>query len=74
MQKTMIIIFILGFNYLQAQTIDHKEFSTDQMNSALLEQINQYRDLVNLPAIEENNVLAEAANHLTLKISIHPKN
>lgn len=63
MQKTIIFIFILGFNYLQAQTIDHKEFSEEKMNFALLEQVNQYRTLVNLPVIEENNILTEAANH-----------
>lgn len=65
MQKTMILIFILGFNYLQAQTIDHKDFSDEKMNHALFDKIQQYRTIVNLPSIEENDILNQAANHHT---------
>lgn len=65
MKKLIIIVFFLGFNYLQAQTIDHEHFSEESINHALLEQINHYRNLVNLPGIEENNILQMAANHHT---------
>lgn len=65
MRKIIILLFILSYNYLQAQPVDPQNFSNEKMNLALLQQIDQYRNKVNLPDIEGNDVLHLAANHHT---------
>jgi len=53
----------MSFNLSYAQNIDSDNYDRTQMNKYLIEAIAEYRNKLNLPEIENNDVLMLAANH-----------
>jgi len=65
MQKFTFLILFLSCNLSYAQNISSDNYDRKQMNKALSQEILEFRNAVNLPEIEINDVLKLAANHHT---------
>ena len=65
MSKFFLFLCILVPTVILAQPVEKGQFDEQLLVKAFNEQLHEYRSTVNLPVIQENRILTEAAAHHT---------